>query len=48
MKGLLVFKDTLEAISQGFEVYDRVRDGYILVRRRTEAGYGFAIALREA
>jgi hypothetical protein len=47
MKGLLVFKDTVEAISHGFEVYDKIREDYILVRRRTDTGYGFAIALRE-
>jgi hypothetical protein len=47
MQGLLIFEDTLEAIAHGFEIYDRTREGYILVRRRTESGYGLAIALRE-
>ncbi len=41
-KGLVVFRSLSEAARNGFEVYDRTSDGY-LVRTRTDAGWAFAI-----
>jgi len=46
MKGLLAFPSAFEAIRNGFEVYDRTSEGY-LVRTRTAAGWALAI-VREA
>jgi hypothetical protein len=41
------FKDTREAMARGFEIYDRLPEGRILVRRRTDGRFELAIALRE-
>lgn len=42
MAGLLVFKSLTEALRAGYQVYDRLSDGY-LVRTRTTAGWALAI-----
>ncbi len=41
-KGLLVFHTLSDAVRNGFQVYDRTSDGY-LVRTRTDAGWALAI-----
>ena len=45
-EGLLVFRTLADAVHNGFEVYDRTRDGY-LVRTLTDGGWALAI-VREA
>lgn len=46
--GLMVFNSLAEAVRMGFEVYDRMPDGYI-VRTRTDRGWAMAIVqAREA
>lgn len=42
MSGLLVFRSLDEAIRAGFQVYDRVSDGY-LVKARTATGWALAL-----
>jgi hypothetical protein len=42
MNGLMVFNSLSEAIRNGFQVYDKCPDGY-LVRTRTERGWAMAI-----
>ena len=41
-QGIVVFPTLPEAVRNGFEVYERSRDGY-LVRTRTEAGWALAL-----
>ncbi len=43
MQGIMVFKSMLEAVSSGFQYFDRTKDGY-LVRKMTPAGWALAIA----
>jgi hypothetical protein len=42
------FRDTREALARGFEIYDRLPEGRILVRRRTGGRFELAVALRES
>ena len=42
MNGLLVFKSITEALSAGYQVYDRTADGY-LVRIQTKSGWAMAL-----
>jgi hypothetical protein len=42
MSGLKVFKSLADALSAGYQVYDRKHDGY-LVRTRTAAGWAIAL-----
>jgi hypothetical protein len=44
MGGLMVFTSMAEAIRQGFAVYDRTRDGY-LVRIKTASGWATALVV---
>jgi hypothetical protein len=44
MAGLLVFQTLAEAIRNGFSVYDRTADGY-LVRKRGDAGWMIALVV---
>ncbi len=41
--GIIIFESLQAAVAQGFEPYERTRDGY-LVRTRTSSGWAFAIA----
>ncbi|HEV3152178.1 MAG TPA: hypothetical protein VGZ02_00080 [Candidatus Baltobacteraceae bacterium] len=41
MQGILVFRSLVQALSDGFHVYDRRTNGY-LVRKQTNAGWAFA------
>ena len=43
MQGLLILKTMAEAIEQGFEYFDRTRDGYYVVRKMTPRGWALAI-----
>jgi hypothetical protein len=40
--GLLVFKDLADALRNGFELFEKSANGY-LVRTRTDAGWAFAL-----
>jgi hypothetical protein len=40
--GILTFKTLGEAIRAGYQVYDRIPDGF-LVRTRTDAGWALAL-----
>ncbi len=40
--GLLVFESLADALRAGFQIYDRIQDGY-LVRTRTPTGWAMAI-----
>jgi hypothetical protein len=42
MNGLMVFRTLAEALSAGYEVFDRTAWGYI-VRIRTDRGYALAL-----
>lgn len=42
MSGILVFKSLPEALRAGYQVYDRLEEGYLL-RTRTAAGWAMAI-----
>ncbi|HLI96205.1 MAG TPA: hypothetical protein VKT72_08970 [Candidatus Baltobacteraceae bacterium] len=42
MNGLKVFRNLRDAINAGYQVYDRMADGY-LVRTRTSGGWALAI-----
>ncbi len=42
MAGLMVFKNLVEALRAGYQVYDRTPNGY-LVRTRTSAGWAIAL-----
>ena len=42
MQGLLVFPTLAAAIQNGFEVYEKTSEGY-LVRVRTNAGFALAV-----
>lgn len=41
MPGMIVFKSLAEAIRQGYEIYDRTPNGYLV---RTKTARGFALA----
>ncbi len=43
MQGVLVLKTISDAIAQGFEIFDRTRDGYYVVRKMTSRGWALAI-----
>lgn len=43
MQGILFFKSMGEALSSGFQFFDRTKDGY-LVRKMTSRGWALAIA----
>lgn len=42
--GILVFTNLADAIREGYQVFDRVSNGY-LVRRRLPAGWGIAVVV---
>ena len=42
MAGLMIFKTLSDAVRNGFEIYDRTSDGYI-VRARTANGWALAL-----
>jgi hypothetical protein len=42
MAGMMVFSSLAEAIRQGFQLYDRTPDGYV-VRIKTASGWAMAI-----
>ena len=42
MAGIMVFPSVSAAINAGFEIYDRLPDGY-LARIRTARGWAFAL-----
>jgi len=44
--GIVVFSSLAEALKNGFELYDRTREGY-LVRAWSSHGWAFALALCE-
>ena len=44
MAGILIFDTLAEAMRNGFGIYDRTQDGY-LVRRQTERGYALALVI---
>lgn len=44
MAGLQVFRSLDIAVREGFQIYDRVRDGY-LVRKMTSGGWAMAIVI---
>jgi hypothetical protein len=41
-RGIVVFPSLVEALRNGFQVYDRTADGYV-VRTRTSAGWAMAL-----
>ena len=43
MQGIMIFKSMLEAVSSGFQYFDRTKGGF-LVRKMTPAGWALAIA----
>jgi len=43
MQGIMIFKSISEALSSGFQYFDRTKDGY-LVRKMTSRGWALAIA----
>jgi hypothetical protein len=43
MQGILFFKSIGEALSSGFQFFDRTKDGF-LVRKMTPIGWELAIA----
>lgn len=43
MQGITIFKTMSEALSSGFQYFDRTKDGY-LVRKMTSRGWALAIA----
>jgi len=43
MQGILFFKSMGEALSSGFQYFDRTKDGF-LVRKMTPRGWALAIA----
>jgi len=43
MQGITIFKSMGEALSCGFQYFDRTKDGY-LVRKMTSRGWALAIA----
>ena len=48
MHGMRVFRSLAEAIREGYSVYDRFADGYV-VRIKTSAGWAMAlVALRDS
>lgn len=42
MQGLLIIRSVADALAQGFEIFDRTSDGY-LVRKKTDRGWALAI-----
>ena len=44
MQGVTVFHSLDEAVRYGYEVCDRISDGY-LVRTRTSGGFAFALVM---
>lgn len=42
MPGLMVFRSLTEALSQGYQVFDKTPEGY-LVRRKMTTGWALAI-----
>lgn len=42
--GVMTFHSVAEALRAGFQIYDRVPEGY-LVRTRTPAGWAFALVI---
>lgn len=47
MQGLTVFRSLADALRNGYEVYDRLPNGYV-VRRRTNAGFAMALVMESA
>ena len=43
MQGIMIFKSISEALSSGFQYFDRTKEGY-LVRKMTPRGWALAIA----
>ena len=46
MQGIMIFKSMSEAVSSGFQFFDRTKEGY-LVRKMTSGGWALAIARRD-
>jgi len=44
MPGILTFTSIQDAVSAGFQVYDKTSEGY-LVRTRTSAGWALAVVV---
>ncbi len=44
MAGIVVFKTLAEAVRMGFQIYDRMPNGYV-VQRQTESGFAFALVV---
>lgn len=44
MAGMVIFKSLGDALAQGYEVYDRTPDGY-LVRTHTDRGWALALVV---
>jgi len=42
MQGIIVFRSVAEAVLNGFEIYDRTSDGYVM-RKRTDRGFALAL-----
>jgi len=43
MQGIMIFKTVSEALQQGYQFFDRTKDG-VLVRKMTAGGWALAIA----